>query len=100
MDDIINAGDKFLNNSEEKNDEKIDVTKLQDFSKDIYSILLIIGISLSVIIGIVLGIKYMISSVSEKASVKEMLLIYVISCVIVFGGFGIWKVMVGIMESM
>ena len=79
---------------------KIDQSALQKFSKNMYNILLMIGITLSVIIGIVLGIKYMISSVSEKASVKEMLLIYVISCVVVFGGFGIWKLMVNIMETL
>ena len=97
MDDIMEAGDNFLDKGD--NNDKIKVDKLQDFSKNVYSILLVIGIALSIIIGIILGIKYMISSVSEKASVKEMILIYVISCVVIFGGFGIWKLMVEIMES-
>ena len=33
----------------------------------------------------------MIGSIEEKAQVKESLIPFVIGCVVVFGAFGIWK---------
>ncbi len=45
-----------------------------------------IGIILSVIILIVIGIKYMMGSVEEKANYKQTLLPYLIGAVLVFTG--------------
>ena len=57
----------------------------------IYNILLYIGIAASVIVGAILGIKIMIASADEKAKVKEALVPYIIGCFVIFGAFGIWK---------
>lgn len=72
---------------------------LQEFSQTLYSVLLGIGIVLAVIIGLILGIKFMLSSVTEKAQVKKLLVTYAIGCVVVFGAFGIWKIVVEIMKN-
>ena len=61
--------------------------------------LLAFGIITAVIVGSILGIKYMIGSVEEKAEYKQTLLAYLISCVVVFGAFGIWKLVINILSS-
>lgn len=72
---------------------------LQGFSQTLYSMLLGIGIVLSVIIGLILGVKFMLASVAEKAEVKKLLITYAIGCAVIFGAFGIWKLVVTIMQN-
>ena len=50
----------------------------------------------AVLIGAILGIKFMIGSVEEKAEIKAALVPFIIGCVVVFGAFGIWKIVVTI----
>ena len=38
-------------------------------------------------------------SVSEKANVKETLIPYIAGCIVIFGAFGIWKLVVTIMSK-
>jgi len=83
----------------DKNGNKIpipilDEEQLQRTVNQVYNILLTIGIGLSVLVGAMLGIKYMISSVEEQAKIKETLIPYVLGCFVVFGAFGIWKIII------
>ena len=94
--DVINDGDVFVNSGNAN--DAYDATQLQNFSKTIYNILLVAGILVATAMGGILGIKLMTSSVEEKAEVKKLLVPYVIGCVVVFGGFGIWKLVVTILE--
>ena len=55
---------------------------------------------ISVIIGLVLAIKFILAGIEEKAEVKKMLGVYVISCVVIFGSFGIWKLVLNILGTM
>ena len=73
---------------------------MQNFSKTIYNILFTVGVFVAVIMGGIIGIKLMVSSASEKADVKKLLVPYVVGCVVVFGGFGIWKLVVTILQGM
>ena len=41
----------------------------------------------------------MVGSVEEQAKIKETLIPYVIGCVIIFGAFGIWKLLVTLLSS-
>ncbi len=41
----------------------------------------------------------MTSSIEEKAEAKKLLVPYVVGCVMVFGGFAIWKLVVTILQS-
>ena len=72
---------------------------IQDMSNLIYNILLIIGVVVAVIVGLIIGIKFMTGSVEEKAKVKETFVAYIAGCVVVFGAFTIWKVVVTIIQS-
>ena len=93
--DVITGGDKFLSSGKNGN-TRIDKTELQNTSTMIYNILLIIGMCIAVIVAAILGIKFMIGSVEEKAQVKDALIPFVIGCIVVFGAFGFWKIFVTI----
>lgn len=72
----------------------VDESKLKSASDDIYNVLTSIGMIISVIVGIALGITYMMASAVDKAKVKESLIPYLIGSVIIFGAFGIWKLVI------
>ena len=65
----------------------------------IYNIFFACGMVIAVVCGVCLGIKFMVSSTEGKAEVKELLLPYIIGCVIIFGAFGIWKIVITVMEA-
>lgn len=96
LDDMMNDADSFISQGAIKYNE----TYLQNFSKTMYNILLAVGVAIAVIIGGIIGIKLMTASVEEKAQVKELLVPYVVGCIVVFGGFAIWKLVVTILEGM
>ena len=87
--DIFQSADNFIETGE--GESQIKNSDLKEVSDTIYNVLLGIGVALSVIVGAILGIKFMISSVDEKAQIKEALVPYVAGCVVIFGAFGIWK---------
>ena len=59
--------------------------QLDSVGSGILQLLAIIGSGLSIIFLIILGIKYMIGSIEEKASYKKTMLPYVIGALMVFG---------------
>lgn len=77
-----------------------DGEKLKTASDTIYNTLLLIGIILAVIIAGILGIQLMMAGAEEKAKVKESLLPFGVGCVIIFGAFGIWKVIMMAMSGL
>ncbi|MBR0491376.1 MAG: hypothetical protein IJJ82_04935 [Clostridia bacterium] len=96
LDTIIDSADSFINSG---TDNKISEENLQKLSESIYSILLIVGVIVAVIIGAILGIRFMTGSVEQQADVKKLLVPYIAGCVVVFGAFGIWKIAVTIIAS-
>lgn len=61
------------------------ITSIKNVGADILSIVSVIASAISIIAIIVLGIKYMMGSVEEKATYKKSLLPYFIGAVFVFG---------------
>ena len=98
IDDVLGDGDTFISHADSA-DTVINTSKLQSFSGDVFNLILAIGMVIAVIVGIVLGIQFMISSVEEKAKVKEILIVYVIGCAVLFGAFTIWKIVIGILGN-
>ena len=82
---FLNAADKTAT---------VDEGKLKSASDNIYNILSSIGMIASVVVGIALGIVYMMASAVDKAKVKESIVPYLIGSVIIFGAFGIWKLVI------
>ena len=97
LDDMMSDADDFVKQG--NNVATINPEQLQSFSQTLYNILLTVGIVVAVIVGGILGIKFMTSSLDEKAKVKQMLVAYVVGCAVVFGSFGIWKLVVTILQS-
>lgn len=95
LDDMISDADSFLN----QGDIMYDKTKLQNFSSTLFNILSIVGAAVAIIVGIIIGIKYMTGSIEEKATYKEMLVPYLVGCVVVFSAFGIWAFIISILEN-
>ena len=81
IDDVISDSDSFVNLG---TDEKVTTSNLQAFSRNIYNILLTLGIAVAVISGIIIGIKYMLGSVEERADYKKTMIPYLIGAFMVF----------------
>lgn len=92
--DVVKGGDSFISSGKNSKVTTIDESKLQKTSNTVYNILLIIGMCVAVIISGILGIKFMIGSIEEKAQIKEALIPFIIGCVVIFGAFGFWKIAV------
>lgn len=66
-----------------------ETTRFDSLGNEILGILALIGSAASIIFLIILGIKYMLGSVEEKASYKSSMLPYFIGAILVFGASGI-----------
>ena len=99
LDSLFVKADSWIETGESNKDGKIRTSNLRNVSNDIYNILLSVGTGIAVIVGAMLGLKYMTAGIDEKVKVKESLIPYLISCVVLFGTFGIWKLVVVILKN-
>lgn len=107
-DDIFSSGDKFIQKGKEQatsSDSQsagsvLSDKEIKEANSDIFNALLSVGIVLAVIVGGVLGVKFMIASAEDKAKIKEAMIPYVLGCVIIFGAFGIWKLAITILNNL
>ena len=60
-------------------------TQIQSVGQKIVGIIQVIGIVIAVVVIMVVGIKYMMGSVEEKAEYKKTMIPYVVGCIMVFG---------------
>lgn len=65
----------------------------------IYGVLMLFGIISAVIVGLIIGIKYMMSTVEVKADVKKQLVVYLIGCAVLFGAITIWRTVVTLLNN-
>lgn len=99
LQDIMNRAGGFVNNGE-NGGNVINNDALKEGSNTLYNVLLVIGIAVAFIWGIVLGIQFITGSLGEKADVKKNLIVYLVGCVIIFGAFGIWKLLLQLLEPL
>ncbi len=97
IDDVMGSAEEFIRNGEEHS--PINRDSLKGTTDLLYNLLLGFAIAVAVGVGVTLGIKYMAGSLDEKAVTKQQLIGYVISCVVVFGAFGIWALAVNILSA-
>ena len=91
--DIFRGGSNFLN-AGTQGAGGIRQEKIQEVSDSFYNVFLVVGICTAVVVIGILGIKFMIGSVEEKSQTKELLVPFIIGCVVIFGSFAIWKIVV------
>lgn len=104
LDDMINDAEKFekgegaVVGGTNSQTFELNTDNLQTFSNNLYTVLLVAATAVTVVIGIVIGIKHITGSVEEKAEYKKLVYPYLIGCVAVYGSFGIWKLVVEILK--
>ena len=93
---VVNAG----SNPEDKVDSLFnptnppETTNLENVGANIVDIVTTIGIIAAVVVLLVLGIKYMMGSASEKAEYKKTMIPYLIGAVLIFGASAIAKAVI------
>ena len=97
---IIDQGKDFISAGETSGEAQVSEEGLKELSGYLYNILLAVGIVVAVVVATILGIQFMISGAEGQAKIKEMLVPFIAGCIIVFGGFGFWKVAVTIGEKL
>lgn len=98
VEDIKGGVGNFMNAGKTQNNP-LNQEGLQNVSDVVYNVLLAVGIIAAVIVGLIIGIKYMMGSVAQKAETKELLAPYIVGCVIIFGAFAIWKIVVDLLNQ-
>ena len=94
--DIINSGSNFINSGANTNAIVPNEEGIRDTSNFIFNIVFTLGIIILIIWGMVLGIKFITGSVEQQAEVKKGLIPYGVGCVIIFGAYTIWSIVVNI----
>lgn len=93
----VDGADDFLK-SADKN-VIVDKSQLEEASNEIYNTLTSVGMIIAVIVGMILGITYMMAGAVDKAKVKESIMPYLLGCIVIFGAFGIWKLVINVMNG-
>ena len=96
--DIVGSADGFLETGKGES-SPISEDALKKGSGTLFNVLLIIGIGVALIWGLILGIQFVTGSLEEKANIKNGLTAYIFGCVIIFGAFGIWKLVLSLLEQ-
>ena len=97
IDKTIKEADTFVETGDTSVINQNDLSKIV---KNLYYILLSVAVIIVVIIGTYLSIKTISSSAEGKAKIKELYKPYLIGCLVTFGAFGIWRLVIEIFNSM
>lgn len=97
--DILDKGKNWEDVGIDNADMTMDTEMLIEVEEQLYNILLAGATIVAVIVGAIIAIQMMTSGISKKAEAKEALVPYVISCIVVFGGLGIWKLVVLLLSN-
>lgn len=99
IDEIWNTGAEFLSRGKEGG-AAFNGTNMEAAVKDLFNLFWWAGLVIAVIVGAFLGIKFMTESVEGKAKIKEALIPFCVGCVIIFGGFTIWRIAMNLFNDM
>lgn len=97
LSEILSAGKDFINSSNGKT--KIEQSDINNLSYTIYGILQTIAIAATLIVATVLGIIYITGSIETQAEVKKTMIPFVVGCIVAFGAFGIWRLVIEIIQD-
>lgn len=95
---VFSDADAFLKKGNSQ-DNKIDESELRTKLSRIFNVILAIGTIIAVLVGGILGIKFMMASAEDKAKIQEAMIPYVIGCIVIFGAFGIWSIVVKLLNN-
>ncbi|CCY99217.1 unknown [Clostridium sp. CAG:793] len=89
--------DNFINKG--TNGQKITLQEAITKLVPIGNVLVLIATIVLVVVGMIMGLKYMIGGTDQKANMKEKLIWYIISIALVYGAVGIFTIVVNIMNN-
>lgn len=95
--EIFTQGGNWLQQGEEEyaTANPIDSEAMTEAVGFLYGIFVGAGAVIAIIVGIILGIKFMMAaSADDKAKYKQQLIIYAVGIVVIFGAYGIWKLVI------
>ena len=96
--DIWGTAKNWIALGKDRQGEVVDNPKWTSFN-DLAGILWGAGVFIIAIVGTIIGIKYMFSSVEGKAAIKESIWPFAIGAVIILGALTIWKFAVDILAG-
>jgi len=99
-DDIWKLARDFITHGENQYNNAInssDAYEIESFEK-IAGILTGLGILVAIGTAIVLGIRFMVSSVGKRAEIKQAIAPFIIGTIIVVGAVTIWKLLINILD--
>lgn len=99
MSGIVSDAESFLSNGTSQG-SPVNDEALKAGSSVLYNVLLAIGVAVAVIWGIIIGIEFVTGTLEDKADLKKALVPYVFGCVIIFGAFGIWKLVINLLQPL
>lgn len=99
LSEAIGGADDFIQSGIKDKSPAISEDNLQGMSNMLYNTLLVIATIIAVIVGLAIAIQFMTGSVGERAKIKETLIPYIAGCIVIFGAFGIWKLVVSILSQ-
>ena len=89
----VDSGDKFQPSSVNGTGSTMDTGSVQNLGQSVFAVVRVVGILISVIILVVLGIKYMMGSAEEKSEYKKTLLPYAIGAFLIFAAANISQIL-------
>ena len=96
---IINPLENPNNYNPKDSSEQVGSDKLQKKAELILGVINVVGVSIAVIVLMVIGIKYMIGSVEERAEYKKTMTAYIIGAMLLFGVTTIANIIYKIVNS-
>ena len=82
-----------------KGDGKVETNSLTTVGNNVVTIINVVGIVVAVIILLIIGIKYMMGSASEKAEYKKTMIPYIVGAVLIFAGTSLVRVIYSLANS-
>ena len=102
MGTVVNASEKISSGQQVYNlftGGSANTTEISNVGANIVKIITTIGIIVAVIVLLILGIKYMMGSASEKAEYKKTMIPYLVGAILIFGASAIAKAVIAMSES-
>ena len=84
--------DKINGQSNLKDEELVSI------GNKVVNIIQVVGIVIAVIVLLIIGIKYMMGSASEKAEYKKTMIPYIVGAILIFAGTSIVKVIYSVLK--
>lgn len=94
---VQDAAEDFINRGSQK-----DVMPINKIVSDLFPVgrvVQAVAILVLLVVGLIIGVKYMISATDQKAKMKERLVWYVVAAVLVFGAVEIYNIVVKVVNS-